>query len=1592
MTSNTKQPPKAVGLYDPRFEHDACGVGMVARLDNKPTHEVLCRALTALENLEHRGASGADPRTGDGAGILMQMPDELLRAVAGFELPQPGRYGVMMCFLPTDPAARARIEQLLERTVSGEGQRVLGWRDVPVCPEHTGATAGACRPVIRQLFVGAGAQDAISGDAGVQDAQADGFDQDAFERKLYVIRRICDLSADGKGLYVTSSSSRTLNYKGMLISFQLGAFYPDLRDERAKSALALVHSRFSTNTFPSWELAHPYRVICHNGEINTVMGNVNWMRARESELQSELFGEDLRKVLPVVTQGNSDSATFDNVLELLMLAGRSLPHAVMMMIPEAYRDREDLPEDLKGFYAFHSCLMEPWDGPASVAFTDGRVVGATLDRNGLRPGRWVETTDGHVVLGSESGLLEIPAEQIRRLGRLQPGKLFLVDLERGCIVEDSDVKQEVATRRPYGEWYARNAVPFSELPPSDQVTISDQPIQLRQRAFGYSLEDLRVLLTPMARDGAEPIGSMGNDQSLAVLSDQAPPLFSYFKQLFAQVTNPPIDPIREEVVMSLATSLGTERNLFDETPEHAHKLVLDQPILLNRALETLRHVSHEEFAARTIDITWPVAEGVAGIDEALARVCSEAHDAIAAGVNIIVLSDRLVSPRRVPIPSLLAVAAVHHHLVREGTRLRAGIILESGEPREVHHFATLIGYGASAINPYLMLETLDGLVFDGLIKRVGQDGVEVSLTPEEAAQNLIKALGKGLLKTISKMGISTIQSYSGAQIFEAVGLESALIDRHFTGTASRIGGVGLQVLATEALQRHARAWPTPTFGDGADSSKLLPVGGVYAWRRDGEHHMWNPETIALVQHAVRAANGNVGAALNGDSEALQTVRDSAAFEQYREYARAVNEDAARKATLRGLLRIGGETEIGGGDREGSLAGEARNGESGASGAQGAGGQTIPLEQVEPAKEIVRRFCTGAMSLGSISREAHETLAIAMNRLGGRSNTGEGGEDPTRFTPDPNGDRRRSAIKQVASGRFGVTIHYLVNADELQIKMAQGAKPGEGGQLPGHKVDKYIGSIRHTTPGVGLISPPPHHDIYSIEDLKQLIYDLRCANPQAQVSVKLVSEVGVGTVAAGVSKANADRVLIAGHDGGTGASPLSSIQAAGVPWEIGLAETQQTLLLNDLRSRIVVQTDGQLKTGRDVVIAAMLGADEMGFSTGPLIATGCIMMRACHLNTCPVGIATQDPELRKRFKGTPEHVVNFFFFIAEEVREILASLGLRTLDEAIGRVDLLGAREAIDHWKARGVDLTHVLQPVELPEGAARRRVEAPPAVLEDALDWQLVELARPLLERQGPVPAGEGQVQIALPIRNRNRCVGGILSSHIARAHGAKGLPADSIAVDFEGSAGQSFGGWLAPGVTFTLHGDSNDYAGKGLSGGVLSVSPRAGMGEDFVAERNVIVGNTVLYGATAGRAFFRGLAGERFAVRNSGASTVVEGVGDHGCEYMTGGRVVVLGPTGRNFAAGMSGGVAYVLDEDGGFAKLCNMGMVGFDELAPADASELRELIEEHVLRTDSPVGARVLDEWDGLLARNAFVKVMPHDYKRVLRELAEQAQEVAA
>ena len=1488
------RPTGPVGLYDPTYEHDACGVALVARLSGEPTHETVQRAIVALENLEHRGAAGADPNTGDGAGILMQMPDELMRGLVGQDLPPPGAYGVCVCFLPQDEGRRAELEGLLEQTVRDEGQRVIGWRDVPVDKDYVGITANFYAPYIKHLVVGA------------EDALQD--DPDAFERKLYVIRRVAEIAA-GPDLVIPSFSSRTIAYKGMLTSPQLLGYYPDLQDPRTKSALALVHSRFSTNTFPSWELAHPYRMIAHNGEINTLRGNVNWMRARESQLASELFGDDLRKVLPVVRPGGSDSATFDNVLELLTLAGRSLPHAVMMMIPEAYEGRTDLPEDLRGFYAYHSCLMEPWDGPAAVAFTDGRVIGATLDRNGLRPGRWLETRDGWVVLGSETGVIDEPPENVIRKGRLQPGNIFLVDLEKGRIVEDGEVKREIASRQPYAEWFERGINHLSDLPEREPAHSRQEPLRQLQFAFGYTQEDMKVLLAPTAQRGEEPIGSMGNDLALAVLSDSHPPLFSYFKQLFAQVTNPPIDPIREAIVMSVSTGVGSERNLLDETPDHASQLAMETPILRNAELEKLRQVDSGVFKAQTIDITWPVTEGPEGLDAALDRICAEADQALVDGANVLILSDRATGPERAPMPSLMAVGGVHHHLVREGTRLQAGLVLESGEPREVHHFATLIGYGASAINPYLMFESLGELVEQGKVGEIEDI--------ETAEKNVVKGIAKGLLKTISKMGISTIQSYNGAQIFEAVGLAGELVERCFTGTASRIEGVGLAVLAAETLDKHAKAFPMA-------HQEILPVGGVYAWRRDGEHHMWNPETIALLQHSVRHGGA----------------------ETYEEYSRLVNDDAARRATLRGLLQFRELPEE----------------------------EWLPLEDIEPAKAIVKRFATGAMSLGSLSREAHETLAIAMNRLGGRSNTGEGGEDPVRYTPDKNGDSRRSAIKQVASGRFGVNINYLVNADELQIKMAQGAKPGEGGQLPGHKVDRYIGSIRFTTPGVGLISPPPHHDIYSIEDLKQLIYDLRCSNPAARVSVKLVSEVGVGTVAAGVAKANADHVLISGFDGGTGASPLSSIQSAGVPWEIGLAETQQTLVLNDLRSRIWVQTDGQIKTGRDVVIAALLGADEMGFATAPLIATGCVMMRACHLNTCPVGVATQDPELRKRFTGTPEHVVNFFFFVAEEARHLMRRLGIRRFDDLIGRVDLLQADEAIEHWKARGVDLTHVLNQPDVPAGTPLRRVRPQDSPLPGALDWKLIEAARDAIDHRKPV-TGE------FAIRNVNRTVGGLLSSAVTKVHGFEGLPPETVRFTLRGSAGQSFGAWLAPGVELTLIGDANDYTGKGLSGGVLAVRPPDEV--SFKAEENVIIGNTVLYGATAGRAFFRGLAGERFAVRNSGASAVVEGVGDHGCEYMTGGRAVILGRTGRNFAAGMSGGVAYVLDEDGTFESRCNMGLVGFDTIEEADAIELHGLIEEHHLRTRSPVAARILREWDASLPR--FVKVMPHDYKRALKELAE-------
>jgi glutamate synthase domain-containing protein 2/glutamate synthase domain-containing protein 1/glutamate synthase domain-containing protein 3 len=1468
------------GLYDPAFEHDACGVAFVARLDAIPTHETVERALTALGNLEHRGAEGADANTGDGAGITVQVPDAFFRALVD-ELPQAGAYGIGVCFLPRDDARRAELEQLVERTIADEGQRLLRWRDVPVDGRNIGETANAYAPVIRQVIV----------------AAAPGLDQDAFERKLYVIRRVAELAA-GDDLVVPSFSSRTVVYKGMLSAPQLAGYYPDLVDERFESALALVHSRYSTNTFPSWELAHPYRLIAHNGEINTLRGNVNWMRARESQLTSELFGDDLAKVLPLIRPGGSDTAAFDNVLELLVLAGRSLPHALMMMIPEAYEGRDEVPDELRGFYAFHGCLMEAWDGPAAISFTDGRVIGATLDRNGLRPGRWYETADGWVVLASETGVLEERPENVVRKGRLQPGKLFLVDLEQGRIVPDEELKREIATQRPYATWVDEETVHLSELPVAEQPPPPTETLRTRQLLFGYAQEDMKVILAPLARNAEEAVGSMGNDTPLAVLSRRKPLLYSYFKQLFAQVTNPPIDSIREATVMSVTASVGSERNLLDETPAHARQLVIANPILRDTELEQLRHVRSGVFMSWTIDTTWEVTEGPDGLERSLDRICSEADVALSAGSNILILSDRKAGPDRVPIPSLLATSAVHNHLVRAGTRLQAGIVVESGEPRSVHSIATLVGYGAAAVNPYLMLETLAELV------ELGWLGSEMSA--DEAQARATKGIAKGLLKTMSKMGISTVPSYCGAQIFEAVGLSTELVERHFTGTPSRIGGVGLPEIAEGALARHARAFP-------AGGDQLLPVLGLYAWRREGEHHAWNPDTIATLQHAVRAGS----------------------HETYEAYSNTVNADSARRSTLRGLMQF--RFPEGGG---------------------------IPLEDVEPASEIVKRFSTGAMSLGSISREAHETLAQAMNSIGGRSNTGEGGEDPVRFTDD-----RRSKIKQVASGRFGVNINYLTNADELQIKMAQGAKPGEGGQLPGHKVDRYIASVRLTTPGVGLISPPPHHDIYSIEDLKQLIYDLRCANPDARISVKLVAEVGVGTVAAGVAKAGADHVLISGHDGGTGAAPMSSILHAGIPWEIGLAETQQTLLLNDLRSRIWVQTDGQLKTGRDVVIAALLGADEMGFATAPLIAAGCVMMRACHLNTCPVGIATQDPELRKRFTGKPEHVVNFLFFVAEEARTIMAQLGIARLDDLVGRVDLLDPDEAVSAWRARGVDLSAILHSPEVDAARPRRRTQAQAPALDDALDWRLIEAARHAIH--GGVPT-EAEFAIA----NVNRTVGGLLSHAITREHGAPGLPAGTIRFTLRGSAGQSFGAWLAPGVELTLVGDANDYVGKGLSGGVLSLRPPEGAG--FRAEENVIAGNTILYGATAGRAFFRGLVGERFAVRNSGASAVVEGVGDHGCEYMTGGIAVVLGRTGRNFAAGMSGGIAYVLDEDDSFARRCNMQLVSLEALEEEDTATLLALVEEHAERTGSTVAARLLADWPAALA--SFVKVMPNDYRRAL------------
>ncbi len=1406
-----------------------------------------------------------------------------------FELPEPGRYGVGVCFLPSDDFAREHAERLIVETVEAEGQHVLGWRDVPVDPAHCGTAAAAAAPCIRQLFVGA------AGDVE---------DQDALERRLYVIRRVVE-RVELPGLAIATLSSRTVVYKGMLTAPQLSQYFADLRDERVISRLALVHSRFSTNTFPSWELAHPYRMLAHNGEINTLRGNRNWHRARELTLASPLFGDDIDKIRGLLRDDISDSASLDGLMELLVLGGRSPDHAISMLIPEAYQGRPELKQEVRDFYAYHSSLVEPWDGPAAVAFTDGRVIGATLDRNGLRPGRWVVTKDGWVVLASETGVLAAGEDEIVAKGRLRPGKLFLVDLERDRIVPDDELKADLARRRPYGEWLHDRVVHIEDLPEKSPRVPRVEPLRAKQLAFGWTEEDLKVILAPMARDAAEPTGSMGNDVALASLSDRLPPLFSYFKQLFAQVTNPAIDPIRESVVMSLTACIGPEINLLGETPDHCHQLVMPQPILRNSELEKLRQVDHSVFEARTIDTTWPVEDGEAGMERRLDAICGEASELVERGVNIIILSDRNIGSERAAIPSLLAVGAVHHHLVREGTRLQIGLVAETGEASEIHHLATLLGFGASAVNPYVMFESLYALHRDGRLPD--------EMPPEEAEQRVIKAIGKGLLKILSKMGISTLRSYTGAQIFEAVGVKQEVIGRHFTGTTSRVEGIGMKEIADEALGRHARAYP-------AAISELLPAGGIYAWRRRGEYHGWNPETIATLQQAARSGDG---------------------AEAYERFATYVNDVAVRHTSLRGQLRFRDDTE------------------------------PVPLDEVEPASEVVKRFKSGGMSLGALSPEAHETLAVGMNRLGGKSNTGEGGEDRARFT-----DERRSSIKQVASGRFGVTVNYLVNADELQIKVAQGAKPGEGGQLPGHKVDRYIAGLRHSTPGVTLISPPPHHDIYSIEDLKQLIYDLRCANPRARVSVKLVSEIGVGTVAAGVAKANADHVVIAGHDGGTGASPQASIHHAGIPWEIGLAETQQTLLRNDLRSRILVEVDGQMRTGRDVAIGAILGADEFGFSTAPLIALGCVMMRVCHLNTCPVGVATQDPELRRRFEGQPEHVVNYLFMVAQELREIMARLGVRSIAELIGRVDLLEPDAAVEHWKGRGIDLRPLLElPPDLPQDAPLRCVRRPDPVLYDSIDVDLLQRSRPAIE-------GGEHVRLERRIENKNRAVGGLLSGEIARRYGEQGLTEGSIEVLLHGSAGQSFGAWLASGVTLELEGDANDYTGKGMSGGTLVVRPAAEA--TFRAEENAIVGNTVLYGATSGKAFFRGLAGERFAVRNSGAVTVVEGVGDHGCEYMTGGRVVVLGRTGLNFAAGMSGGVAYVLDVDGGFRSRCNTELVGFDEITPDEALELRGLVEEHHERTGSPVAERVLEGWDDELAR--FVKVMPHDYKRALLELTQE------
>ncbi len=1500
--SATKQGlPPAQGLYDPRNEHDACGMGFVASLRGEKSHSIIDKGLEILINLAHRGACGCDPETGDGAGITIQVPHAFFARECprlGFTLPEPGEYAVGMVFLPVDTHPRLQCEGILERIIREEGLSVLGWRDTPVDETAIGRVARGSQPYIQQIFV----------------ARPAGMDEEAFERKLYVVRKrtenevIALEDEDWKEwFYVPSLSSRTIVYKGLLIAPQLAKFYPELADPDVTSALCLVHQRFSTNTFPSWQLAHPFRYVAHNGEINTLKGNVSWMHARQSILSSPLFGDDIKKLFPIISPGSSDSAAFDCALELLVQSGRSLPHAMAMLIPEAWTGNPHMKAEKRAFYEYHASLMEPWDGPAAIAFTDGRLIGATLDRNGLRPGRYLITEDGLVVLASEAGVLDVPPERVKRKGRLQPGKMFVVDTVAGRIVTDKEIKESLAARQPYGEWLEKNQITLSQLPEPTRLFASDEStLRRRQRAFGYTDEDLQMILEPMANKGEEPVGSMGTDTPLACLSDRPQLLFNYFRQLFAQVTNPPIDPIREEMVMSLTSYIGTERNILDETPLNCHTLKLPQPVLTNRDLEKLRRLSYGDLLATTLSTGYRVKEGEEGLKRSLEELCRRASLSVKSGYTLLILSDRGLDEQYAPIPSLLALAAVHNLLIREETRTQVALIVESGEPREVMHFALLIGYGASAVNPYLALETLEERANSGYLA----DGI----TAEAAVKNYTKAINKGLLKTFSKMGISTLQSYRGAQAFEAIGLSRELVDAHFAGTVSRLEGVGLDVIATEAAMRHEFA-----FRRTREFEAELSPGGAYHYRVDGEYHLLNPLTISKLQHAVRASDAKT----------------------FQEYTDLIDGENRELCTLRGLLKV----------------------KSAAS--------SIPLEEVESAKEIVKRFATGAMSFGSISKEAHETLAIAMNRIGGKSNTGEGGEDENRFRRDADGELRRSAVKQVASARFGVTTNYLVNADELQIKMAQGAKPGEGGQLPGHKVDEVIAKLRHSTPGVGLISPPPHHDIYSIEDLAQLIYDLKNVNPQARISVKLVAEVGVGTVAAGVAKAHADVVLISGDSGGTGASPLSSIKHAGIPWELGLAETQQVLLLNDLRSRIRVQTDGKLQTGRDVVIAALLGAEEFGFATTPLVAMGCVMMRKCHLNTCSVGIATQDPVLRKRFSGQPEHVVNFFFFLAEQVRQYMARMGFRTFNEMVGRVDMLDARLASDHWKARGLDLSSILYTPTLPGRVARRCVKAQEHGLGDALDHMLIDKTRAAVEHGTPVALGP------LPIRNVHRTVGAMLSGEIARRYGSQGLADETIRLAFQGSAGQSFGAFLARGVTLTLEGDSNDYTGKGLSGGRIIIHPPKI--SPLIPEENIIVGNVVLYGATSGEAYFSGVAGERFAVRNSGATAVVEGLGDHGCEYMTNGTVVVLGACGRNFAAGMSGGLAYVFDEKNDFSQeRCNLATVDLDPLESEDEDFLRRLVSKHMVLTGSSRARWILQHWGEVVSR--FVKVFPHEYKRVL------------